>query len=58
MDIKDDGIGFTGILTIVLVILKAFGVLKVSWIWVFSPIWIGFILWLIIAAVIIYFMNK
>lgn len=31
---------FTGILTIVFIILKLTGVLAWSWWWVFSPIWI------------------
>ena len=36
------GIGFTGILTIVFIILKLLDVIKWSWWWVLSPIWISF----------------
>lgn len=38
------GIGFLGLLTIVLVILKAFEIITISWLWVFSPIWIPLVL--------------
>ena len=34
------GPGFLGLLTIVFVVLKAFGKLDWSWLWVFSPLWI------------------
>lgn len=43
------GIGFTGLLTIVFIILKLTGVIAWSWWWVLSPIWIS----LILAAVIV-----
>lgn len=36
------GIGFTGLLTILFVGLKLTGVINWPWIWVLSPIWIGF----------------
>lgn len=35
------GIGFTGLLTIVLLILKATGCIACSWWWVFAPLWIA-----------------
>ena len=37
-------IGFVGILTICLIVLKLTGYITISWIWVFSPIWIAAIL--------------
>ena len=37
-------IGFVGALTIVLVILKALEIINWSWVLVFAPIWISFIL--------------
>ena len=36
------GIGFIGILTIVFIVLKLLDVIKWSWWWVLSPIWISF----------------
>lgn len=35
------GMGFTGVLTIVFIILKLTGVISWSWIWVLSPLWLG-----------------
>ena len=45
------GIGFTGILTIVFIVLKLIGVINWSWVWVLSPIWISFALVLLIFIV-------
>lgn len=36
------GIGLCGIIFIVLLILKLFGLISISWWWVFSPLIIGF----------------
>ena len=36
------GIGVTGLLTIVFIVLKLLNVIKWSWWWVLSPIWISF----------------
>lgn len=45
------GIGFTGLLTIVFIVLKLCGVISWSWLWVLSPIWISLGLALILFAV-------
>ncbi len=34
------GTSFSGILTVIFIILKFFNVIKWSWFWVLSPIWI------------------
>lgn len=34
------GIGFTGTLTIVFIVLKLCGIIAWSWWWVLSPLWI------------------
>lgn len=50
------GIGFTGLLTIVFIVLKLLGKIDWSWWWVVSPIWITTALFLLtigIAIVII-----
>lgn len=39
-----NGISFTGLLTIVFIVLKLCGVITWSWLWVLSPIWISAIL--------------
>ena len=46
------GIGFTGLLTIVFIVLKLTKVITWSWIWVVSPLWISFIL--VIILVVLY----
>lgn len=38
------GIGFTGLLTIVFIILKLTGVIAWSWWWVLAPIWISLLI--------------
>lgn len=45
------GIGFTGLLTIVFIVLKLTNVINWSWLWVLSPVWIEFAL--VIAIVLI-----
>jgi hypothetical protein len=37
---KSGGIGFTGLLTIVFIVLKLLDKIDWSWWWVLSPIWI------------------
>ena len=46
------GIGFTGMLTIVFIILKLCGVISWSWIWVLSPLWIDLVLCIIIVTIL------
>jgi hypothetical protein len=38
------GIGFSGLLTLVFIVLKLCGAITWPWIWVLSPIWIGLVL--------------
>lgn len=45
------GIGFTGLLTIVFIVLKLTNVINWSWLWVLSPLWIEFAL--VIAIILI-----
>lgn len=53
MDGKTSGIGFTGLLTIVFIILKLCGVIAWSWWWVLSPLWISAIGWVILVIIIL-----
>lgn len=36
------GIGFVGLLTIAFIVLKLLKIIKWSWFWVLSPVWISF----------------
>ena len=47
------GIGFFGVIFIVLLILKLFGLISISWWWVFSPLIIGFVIGLIFLIILI-----
>lgn len=52
------GIGFSGILTIVFIILKLTNVINWSWFWVLSPLWISIIISLIIIVIWFFVMFK
>lgn len=55
------GIGFTGLLTIVFIILKLIGKIDWSWWWVLSPLWLTFILCMlgfILMIIVIDIMKK
>lgn len=41
MNQRGSGIGFVGLLTIVLITVKLLGLTDVSWWWVLSPLWIS-----------------
>lgn len=47
------GIGFVGVLIIALIILKLLGVINWSWLWVLSPIWISFLIALLILILVV-----
>ena len=47
------GIGFTGLLTVAFIVLKLCHVIDWPWIWVLSPLWIGFILGILIIVGVI-----
>lgn len=44
------GIGFVGLLTIALIVLKLCKVISWSWVWVLSPVWISAVIFLICIA--------
>lgn len=46
------GGSFAGALTIAFIVLKLVGVINWSWIWVISPLWISFILGLVVLIII------
>jgi len=50
---SSSGIGFAGALTIAFIVLKLLGIIKWSWLWVLSPLWMSFVLFILIVGVII-----
>lgn len=57
---SSDGIGFVGLLTIVLITLKLCGVIHWPWLWVLAPIWISFAIVAVVLLVvlIVYLVTK
>ena len=52
------GISLCGVIFIILLILKLFGVISISWWWVFSPLIIGFTIGLIFLIILILISRK
>lgn len=54
------GIGFSGLLTIVFIVLKLTGHINWSWIWVLAPLWGGIALVILMALILfpIIFLGK
>lgn len=56
------GIGFVGLLTVVLITLKLLGFISWPWIWVLAPLWISFFfgvfIILIVFAIGIWYATK
>lgn len=50
---SSSGIGFTGLLTVAFVVLKLTNVIKWSWWWVLSPIWISLLLALLVIGIVL-----
>ena len=51
-----EGIGFSGLLTIAFIVLKLCKIIDWPWIWVVSPLWIGFAI--VIVLLIIFVVVK
>ncbi len=47
------GISLCGVIFIILLILKLFGVISISWWWVFSPLIVGFVIGILMVILII-----
>jgi len=51
-------ITFSGLLTIAFIVLKLTGIIKWSWIWVLSPIWISMVIAILILAIFIFIHRR
>lgn len=54
---SNGGISFTGALTLIFIVLKLLKIINWSWIWVLSPIWITFII-LVIICIFSYLITR
>lgn len=52
------GIGFCGLLTIAFIVLKLCKVITWSWVWVLSPLWIGWALWGLIILLVYWWASR
>ena len=52
------GISFLGLIFIILLTLKLIGVISISWLWVFSPLIIGFAIGIISLIILILISKK
>ena len=50
---KQGGLGIVSVLTIVFIVLKLLGVIRWSWIWALSPIWISAVIVVAVFSVIL-----
>lgn len=50
---KQGGLGIVSVLTIIFIVLRLLGVIKWSWIWVLSPIWISAVIVVAVFSVIL-----
>ena len=50
---KQGGLGIVSVLTIIFIVLKLLGVIKWSWIWVLSPLWISAVIVVAVFSVIL-----
>lgn len=49
---KKSGLGASGVLVIIFIVLKMTGLISWGWQWVLSPIWIGWIILLLLWGLI------
>jgi len=47
------GLGVTGVLTIVFIVLKLVGTITWSWLWVLSPLWIGVCVMIVLVGILV-----
>lgn len=52
-NVRNSGMGFISVLTLIFVVLKLTNNISWSWIWVLSPIWISIILIILIFGIIL-----
>lgn len=55
---SSSGLGFTGALQIVFIILKLLGKIEWSWLWVLAPTWISIIIYIVIIIGLVKFINS
>lgn len=49
---RSGGLGFSGVLTVVFIVLRLVGIIDWSWLWILSPLWIDIGITIILVVVI------
>ena len=57
-NVNKGGVGFCGLLTIALIVLKVSGCVNISWFWVFSPVILLSILIILVILITLYILFK
>lgn len=57
VNVSYNGISFTGLLTIVFIVLKLTKVINWPWVWVLAPLWVSLILFVFICIVFYFFIR-
>ena len=52
------GLGLGSVIFLILLILKLFGVITISWFWVFFPLIVGFVITVILAIILFLIIRK
>ena len=52
-NVRNSGMGFISVLTLIFIVLELTNNISWSWIWVLSPIWISIILMILIFGIIL-----
>ena len=52
-NVRNSGMGFISVLSLIFIVLKLTNNISWSWIWVLSPIWISIILMILIFGIIL-----
>ena len=55
---SSSGIGISGVLLIVFIVLKLVGTINWSWWWVLSPLWIDLIIFLLVVVVLVIYQVR
>lgn len=53
METQQNGIGFTGLLTCIFIVLKLIDKISWSWWWVLSPLWISVSIFIIVMTIVL-----
>ena len=54
----NSGIGFVGALQVAFIVLKLCKIINWSWLWILSPMWIGFVVSIMFIIFLVFLVGK